>query len=158
MKDGGRSPVCACEYPTFFFSVSLPHSPSTLGVKQTCSDNEGRLLFRLGRRQSSPHFASAATGESLQLTIITLSTDNTATHHSQSITPVTHKTCIWYGVRNNVCSCMHVLLHAKSMYSHCCLCEFMWQQCVFVHSVFCRSTQISGPRNHLSLPHFHHLW
>lgn len=81
--------VCGGENLNFFLSVSLPLPPhDVLSVKQTCSDSEGRLLFRLGRRQSSPHFASAATGESLQLTIITLTADNPATHHSQSITPV----------------------------------------------------------------------
>lgn len=81
--------VCGGGNLNFFLSVSLPLPPhDVLSVKQTCSDSEGRLLFRLGRRQSSPHFASAATGESLQLTIITLTADNPATHHSQSITPV----------------------------------------------------------------------
>lgn len=41
----------------FLLSASLPPSvpPSgMLSVKQTCSDSVGLLLFRLGRRQSSP--------------------------------------------------------------------------------------------------------
>lgn len=78
------------ENPNFLPS-SLPPC-DVLSVKQTCWDSEDCLLFRLGRRQSSPRFASAATGESLQLTIIALSTDSPATHHSQSITAVTKET------------------------------------------------------------------
>ncbi|KAK5873742.1 hypothetical protein PBY51_018754 [Eleginops maclovinus] len=52
-----------------FLNFIFPVSPSLrlslcgkcFSVRQACSDSEGQLLFRLGRRQSSPHFASAAT-------------------------------------------------------------------------------------------------
>lgn len=85
VKDRGRFPVCVCAgiwlSSSLCLSLTLPPL-DTLSVKQTCSDNEGWLLFRLGRRQSSPHFASAATGERLQLTAITLNTDNAATYQS----------------------------------------------------------------------------
>lgn len=50
----------------------------------------------------SPNFASVVTGESLQLTIITLNTDNTASHHSPSITPVIQETYAPSVVRRNL--------------------------------------------------------
>lgn len=40
------------------------------------------LLFRLGQRQASPHSASVVTGESRQLTIITVTPNNTAVNPS----------------------------------------------------------------------------
>ena len=89
-EKGGVSCVCVCVCVCVCEFLPLPPCDVLSVKRQTCSDSEGRLLFRLGRRQSTPHSASAATGESLQLTIITLTTDNPATHHSQSITAVTH--------------------------------------------------------------------